>query len=117
MSSIGSGPGLSSGATIEVTAALAASADTRLSSSADATVVTPQATTGTTGSQSDIAVKDSTSAQAVVTTTATSAGSSPVDSDRVAAIKKAIETGNYPIVPTKIGDAMIAASMLLRTPK
>jgi negative regulator of flagellin synthesis FlgM len=35
----------------------------------------------------------------------------------VAAIKKAIEEGSYPIVPTQIGDAMIAASMLWRSPK
>lgn len=39
----------------------------------------------------------------------------PVDAERVKDIRHAIETGNYPIIPTKIADAMIAAGMLLRT--
>ncbi|MDE1917767.1 MAG: flagellar biosynthesis anti-sigma factor FlgM [Sphingomonadales bacterium] len=55
------------------------------------------------------------SAMSVATTT--SAGTVPTDTDRVSAIKKAIEKGDYPIVPTKISDAMIAASMLWRSPK
>lgn len=43
-------------------------------------------------------------------------GQPPVDTERVAVIRKAIETGNYPIIPAKIADAMIAAGLLLRTP-
>jgi len=43
-------------------------------------------------------------------------GQAPVDVERVAVIRKAIETGNYPIIPAKIADAMIAAGLLLRTP-
>lgn len=43
------------------------------------------------------------------------AGMPPVDSDRVARIKKAIEEGDYPIVPQRIADAIIANGMLLRT--
>ena len=39
----------------------------------------------------------------------------PVDVERVKDIRQAIETGNYPLVPAKIADAMIAAGMLLRT--
>lgn len=39
----------------------------------------------------------------------------PVDVERVKDIRHAIETGNYPLVPAKIADAMIAAGMLLRT--
>jgi negative regulator of flagellin synthesis FlgM len=88
------------------------STDTRQAATIDAKTSLAPATTG---SQTTTTDTSGIAAQAVVTTTATSAGSSPVDSDRVAAIKKAIETGNYPIVPTKIGDAMIAASVLLRT--
>lgn len=42
-------------------------------------------------------------------------GTPPVDGERVAMIKKAIEEGNYPIVPQKIADAIIANGMLLRT--
>ena len=47
--------------------------------------------------------------------TVVSAGSeAPVDHDRVAEIREAIEQGRYPVVPTKIADAMIAAGFLLR---
>jgi len=38
----------------------------------------------------------------------------PIDHDRVAEIRKAVEEGRYPILPTKIADAMIAAGFLLR---
>lgn len=41
-------------------------------------------------------------------------GAAPVDADRVEVIKKAVETGQYPVFPTKIADAMIAAGLLLR---
>ena len=33
----------------------------------------------------------------------------PVDTDRVAEIRSALRDGTYPLVPTKIADAMIAA--------
>lgn len=46
-----------------------------------------------------------------------SGGEAPVDADRVAEIRKAVEQGRYPIVPARIADAMIAASFLLRTPE
>ena len=36
------------------------------------------------------------------------AGSAPVDLDRVARIKKAISTGNFPILPATIADRMLA---------
>jgi negative regulator of flagellin synthesis FlgM len=39
----------------------------------------------------------------------------PMDQDRVAQIRKAIERGRYPVVPARIADAMIAAGYLLRT--
>ncbi|MEM1196899.1 MAG: flagellar biosynthesis anti-sigma factor FlgM [Pseudomonadota bacterium] len=35
--------------------------------------------------------------------------SPPVDGDRVEKIRKALEDGTYPLVPTKIADAIIAA--------
>lgn len=41
-------------------------------------------------------------------------GQPPVDVERVQVIRHAIESGNYPIIPTKIADAMIAAGLLLR---
>ena len=56
-------------------------------------------------------------AATVTTTDATRAGDVPVDTDRVAQIRRAIEEGSYPVLPARIGDAMIAAGMLLRTPE
>ena len=53
----------------------------------------------------------------VQTSDALKAGSAPVDFERVATIRKAVEEGHYPILPAKIADAMIAAGMLLRTPQ
>lgn len=53
----------------------------------------------------------------VETTQALQAGQAPVDTDRVAMIRQAVESGSYPLVPAKIADAMIAAGMLLRTPR
>lgn len=41
--------------------------------------------------------------------------SAPVDAQRVQVIRRAIETNSYPVIPTRIADAMIAAGMLLRT--
>jgi negative regulator of flagellin synthesis FlgM len=46
---------------------------------------------------------------------ATAGASAPVDAERVAEIRKAIEDGRYPVIPTRISDAMIAAGLLLRT--
>lgn len=54
---------------------------------------------------------------AVVLTTALDPGAVPIDGDRVAMIRKAIEHGNYPVVPTQVADAMIAAGLLLRSTK
>lgn len=54
-------------------------------------------------------------APSIETSQALAAGKAPVDTDRVALIRQAVESGNYPLVPAKIADAMIAAGMLLRT--
>lgn len=51
---------------------------------------------------------------AVVRSDALDAGSVPVDTDRVNEIRKAVETGTYPIIPAKIADAVIAAGFFLR---
>jgi negative regulator of flagellin synthesis FlgM len=37
----------------------------------------------------------------------------PVDSDRVAEIRAALQDGSYPVLPVKIADAMIAARLAL----
>lgn len=41
----------------------------------------------------------------------------PVDAERVQAIKNALRDGSYPLVPTKIADAMIAAQVSLSIPE
>jgi len=53
-------------------------------------------------------------AQTPVSSVATAGVNAPVDQDRVNEIRRAIETGRYPVVPAKIADAMIAAGLLLR---
>ncbi|WP_343613345.1 flagellar biosynthesis anti-sigma factor FlgM [Novosphingobium sp.] len=120
MSSIASGPGLGSGFNVDLSVQQVGATDSRLSLNTDANAAASAASASvnlaaaTQVSSSPAATTSAPSASAVVTSTASSAGSAPVDTDRVATIKKAIETGNYPLVPTKIGDAMIAAGMLLR---
>jgi negative regulator of flagellin synthesis FlgM len=44
-------------------------------------------------------------------------GPAPIDADRVAVIRKAIEQGTYPVLPAKIADAVIAAGILLKSAK
>lgn len=44
-------------------------------------------------------------------------GAVPVDVERVEQVRKAVESGAYPLLPAKIADAMIAAGILLRSPK
>lgn len=45
------------------------------------------------------------------------AGAVPVDADRVSEIRRAIDKGNYPVIPMRVADAMIAAGLLLRSGK
>lgn len=54
---------------------------------------------------------------AVVRSDALDPGEAPVDADRIAEIRKAIESGDYPLLPAKIADAIIAAGILLRSGK
>lgn len=35
----------------------------------------------------------------------------PIDGDRVAEIRKALENGTYPLIPTEIADGIIAAGL------
>jgi negative regulator of flagellin synthesis FlgM len=44
-------------------------------------------------------------------------GAPPVDTDRVAIVRKALEAGTYPVVPARVADAIIAAGLLLRSGK
>jgi negative regulator of flagellin synthesis FlgM len=64
------------------------------------------------------AVAESSAAAQVERSSALDAGqAAPIDAERVKVIRRAIESGSYPVIPTKIADAMIAAQMLLRTPQ
>jgi negative regulator of flagellin synthesis FlgM len=54
---------------------------------------------------------------AVATSEALEPGQAPVDAERVSQIRKAVESGSYPLVPARIADAMIAAGMFLRSSK
>lgn len=51
------------------------------------------------------------------TSEALNPGHAPVDVERVSQIRKAVESGSYPLVPARIADAMIAAGLLLRSTK
>jgi negative regulator of flagellin synthesis FlgM len=53
----------------------------------------------------------------VVRSDAIDPGEAPVDTDRVTQIRKALEQGTYPILPTKVADAIIAAGLLLKVAK
>lgn len=101
MSTIGSGPGVGSGPKLQVNAVRPVGTSSTGTSAVGADHAGGSPAVGDAGST-------------VVSTTALDAGGPPVDSDRVASIRKAIETGNYPIIPTKISDAIIAAGMMLR---
>lgn len=89
-----------------VTANIAAKASTTTNASEASATQVAQASTPATAS----APRSS-----VVTSEALDPGKPPVDADRVAQIRKAVETGNYPLVPARIADAMIAAGMFLRS--
>lgn len=72
------------------------------------------------GVKSDARPRAEASAGAVVQSSARDAldpGQPPVDAERVAQIRKAVEQGTYPLVPTKVADAIIAAGVLLRNGK
>ncbi|MFM5907106.1 MAG: flagellar biosynthesis anti-sigma factor FlgM [Novosphingobium sp.] len=56
-------------------------------------------------------------ASVIVTSQGMDAGPVPIDNERVAEVRKAVEAGTYPLVPAKVADAIIAAGLLLRNPK
>ncbi|MCB2076107.1 MAG: flagellar biosynthesis anti-sigma factor FlgM [Novosphingobium sp.] len=69
------------------------------------------------GTQSDRAKAAPSGEPAVVRSDALDPGPAPVDAERVRAIRDAVESGTYPVVPAKIADAMIAAGIMLRSGK
>jgi negative regulator of flagellin synthesis FlgM len=75
------------------------------------------AAAGATPQAAQVTRPDAAAPPIVAAATLGSASTPPVDQDRIALIRKAIAEGSYPVVPAKIADAIIAAGMLLRTPK
>ncbi|HZU63397.1 MAG TPA: flagellar biosynthesis anti-sigma factor FlgM [Novosphingobium sp.] len=112
MSSIGSGPGIGSGSQLEISALRQAAAVDARGNQAT-TAAAPQAAAADGGQSGAV----SSAGSGMVAAASAGAGAAPIDNERVAVIKKAIQTGNYPVIPTKIGDAMIAAGVMLRTGK
>jgi len=108
MSSIGSSPGINSGTHIEVSAVRPVNGGEAQITAANSTP-TPTTTAASPA--------HSNAAASMVSATALDAGHVPVDGERVSQIKKAIQTGSYPILPTKISDAMIAAGIMLQVRK
>ena len=63
---------------------------------------------GTTGARSSDATASKPGVAIEVGSTADTS-TPPVNNERIAQIRKALEDGSYPLVPTEIADAMIAA--------
>jgi negative regulator of flagellin synthesis FlgM len=105
MASIGSGPSVGAGPKLEVNTV-------RPVGATGAGAVAPEPAPAAASPQ--VSAQVAAQAATQVSTTALNAGKMPVDNDRVSTIKKAIESGSYPVVPAQISDAMIAAGMLLR---
>lgn len=63
------------------------------------------------------AASEPVAAAAVQKSAALDPGSPPIDTNRVSQIRTAIANGTYPLMPTKIADGMIAAGIILSTPK
>ena len=101
---------------IEVGPARAASAiDARLARAAGG-----EALPGANGAAANRAASKNTGTTAstsVETSDALNPGAAPIDTDRVETVRKAVESGSYPLIPAKIADAMIAAGVMLRSPK
>ncbi len=69
------------------------------------------------GSPDQPAKAETAEPEVVVLGEALDPGDAPVNAERVARIRKALEDGTYPTVPTTVADAIIAAGLILRTAK
>ena len=114
MSTIGSGPNIGTGPQFVTSAARTAAQVNSATTQAANAAPAPAAPAAQAPSTAQVASAQVSSAAQSMVSNSTSAGSPPVDSDRTSAIKAAIKSGTYPILPTKISDAMIAASLILR---
>lgn len=53
----------------------------------------------------------------MATSRVSTSGDAPINHERVAEIRKAIETDSYPLIPTEIADAIIAAGLYAKVAK
>lgn len=111
MANIGSGPGVGTGPKLEVNTVRPVGTT---SAGAQNGAVQPPVGQSVAPQANPVAPQAAQQAATQVSTTALNPGKMPVDNDRVSTIKKAIESGSYPVVPAKISDAIIAAGLLLR---
>ena len=86
----------------------AAKPSTAVASAAAPTAASAPASSSTSASASAPAA-------AVQTSQALDPGKPPIDENRVSVIRNAIQKGTYPLLPTKVADAMIAAGLMLST--
>lgn len=97
--------------------------DTRLTSpigsvqAASLNVRLARAASGSSDQPAKAETADATVVPNVVVGDTLDAGAAPVDADRVAEIRKALEQGTYPILPATIADGIIAAGLILRIPQ
>lgn len=72
---------------------------------------------GSTDQPAKAETADAPGASGVVLGDTLNAGAPPINADRVAAIRKALQDGTYPILPMTIADAIVAGGLILRTAK
>ena len=81
----------------------------RALSESDRTPVDPARKAAASGSAVDASKTNTTPGVTIDVAKALDPNSPPSDTDRVVKIRKALEDGTYPLVPTQIADAIIAA--------
>ena len=69
------------------------------------------------GGTTDQSAKADSAEGTVVLGDTLNAGPPPIDADRVAQIRKALEDGTYPILPMTVADTIIAGGLILRIAK
>jgi negative regulator of flagellin synthesis FlgM len=77
----------------------------------------PRLASGSSDKPAEADTADASQAMGVVLGDTLDPGEVPIDGDRVTQIRKAIENGTYPILPTTVADAIIAAGLILRSAK
>ena len=77
--------------------------------------VSGAATSSRAGEQAPLPRNEQVASESAALSVALAGPSAPIDADRVAEIRRAIETGSYPVLPVRVADAM-SALLKLRAP-